>query len=71
MDKISSNYREDDWKKKLVASQASHEAFLEAAAKREEFLEQLSEALKAVGIDLRGLLQAHTKALLSSTSANE
>lgn len=63
---LSTDFREQAWKKQVVASEASNKAFLEAAAKREQFLTELSAALKAMGVDFRGLLDAHTKAVLSS-----
>jgi hypothetical protein len=68
---LSTDFREQAWKKQVVASEASNNAFLEAAAKREQFLTELSAALKAIGVDLRGLLDAHTKAILSSDAMRQ
>lgn len=64
--KPSTNTRERAWKEKITADRASHQAFLDAAAKREQFLAELSAMLKAAGVDLPGLLEAHAKAILSS-----
>ena len=69
--KLSTKTREQAWKKEVAAGQASHQAFLEAAAKREQFLAELSASLKKVGVDLPGLLEAHKKMLLSSPDSRK
>jgi hypothetical protein len=67
----STNFRDQARKEEVAAGQAAHKDFLDAAAKREQFLAELSAALKNVGVDLRGLLDAHTKAILSSPASRQ